>query len=163
MNHTKIGLKLEGEVKSCKGKIAIVVSKFNEFVTKRLLDACVDELIKNGVKAKNIIVVWVPGAFEIPFMARKMADKEMIDGVICLGAVIRGETKHYDLVADNTARGIMDVSLEINKPIIFEVLATDTMELAYKRSEEKGINKGRDAAQALLEMLDLLSQVDKIK
>ncbi|HNV24434.1 MAG TPA: 6,7-dimethyl-8-ribityllumazine synthase, partial [Candidatus Omnitrophota bacterium] len=154
LNH-KIGFIVDGKSKLPRGKIAIVVAKFNEFVTKRLLDACLDELTKNGVKAKNIIVLWVPGAFEIPIVAKQIVEKKDVSGVICLGAVIRGETKHYDLVADNTARGIMDVALAVNKPIIFEVLAVDTMELAYKRSEEKGINKGRDAAQALLEVLDV--------
>ncbi|MBF0521637.1 MAG: 6,7-dimethyl-8-ribityllumazine synthase [Candidatus Omnitrophica bacterium] len=161
----KAGVILEGNSKDkAKGsRIAIVVSKFHEFVTQRLLDAALEELTACGVKKNDIVVAWVPGAFEIPLVAQTLVAKKNIDGVICLGAVVRGETKHYDLVAENAARGIAQVSLASGKPVIFEVLATDTMELAYKRSEEKGINKGRDAAHAVLEMLDLLSQTDKIK
>ncbi|MBF0385398.1 MAG: 6,7-dimethyl-8-ribityllumazine synthase [Candidatus Omnitrophica bacterium] len=146
------------ENKSGRNKIAIVVSKFNDFITKNLLKACRDELHKAGLSEKDIRVTFVPGAFEIPLMALKSAERKEIGAVICLGAVIKGETLHYELVAQECARGIMDVSLQTKKPVIFEVLACDTIKKAQDRAKEKGNNKGRDAALAALEMLDMLSQ-----
>ncbi len=145
--------------KNSRKRVAIVVSKFNDFITKSLCRACCDELKKLNVKDKNITVCWVPGAFEIPLVALKLAQKKNVDAVICLGAVIRGETKHYDLVAEGCAQGIMRVALKTGKPVIFEVLATDTVKLAEARTKAKGCNKGRDAARAAVEMIDLLSQL----
>lgn len=150
---------MEGKLKGRGFKIAIVVSRFNEYITQRLLDATVDELIKHGVLKKDITVVWVPGAFELPITAQNLAKRKSIQGVIALGAVIRGETYHYELVAQGVARGIMDVSLEAGKPVIFGVLASDTIKLADKRSETKGNNKGRDAALAAIQMIDVLRQI----
>lgn len=115
-------------------KIAVVVSRFNEYITQRLLNGCLDELSRCGVSKNNITVVEVPGAFEIPVIALKLAKKKTIDAVICLGAVIRGETFHFDLVSQGAAQGIMDVSLKTGKPIIFEVLATETIDQANKLS-----------------------------
>ena len=151
---------IEGNIKGRGKHIAIVVSRFNEFITKRLLDACVDELLGHDVNEKNITVVWVPGAYEIPVTAQKLAKKKSIGVVICLGAVIRGETFHYELVAQGVAQGVMDVALKAGKPIIFEVLATDTIEDANKRSKLKGDNKGRDAAVVALEMMDVLGRIE---
>ncbi|MDP8212698.1 MAG: 6,7-dimethyl-8-ribityllumazine synthase [Candidatus Zapsychrus exili] len=158
----KAGTVLEGKPKGKARRIGIVISRFNEFITNRLLDACLDELIDLGVSKSNITVVWVPGAFEIPIAACKLAKKEKIDAVICLGAVIRGETLHFELVAQGAAEGIAKASLSTEKPIIFEVLATETVDQAYKRSsEDGGENKGRDAAFAALEMISVLKRIDK--
>jgi len=140
-------------------KIAIVISKFNEFITKRLLSGCLEELARYGVSDKNITIAWVPGAYEIPVTACKFAKQKSIHAVICLGSVIRGETLHYDLVAQGAADGIMYASLSTGKPVIFGVLTTDTVDLAYKRSEEKGDNKGKDAAVSAIEMIDVMKQV----
>lgn len=144
-------------------KIAIIASKFNEFITERLLSCCLDELGHCGVNKKDITVAWVPGAYEIPVTALKFAKKKNIHAVIGLGAVIRGETAHFDLIAQGAAQGIMQASLMTGKPVIFGVLAVDTVDQAYKRSEEKGDNKGRDAALAAIEMADVLKQVIQTK
>ena len=140
-------------------KIVVIASKFNEFITKRLLSGCLDELARCNVKKSDITVAWVPGAYEIPVIASKFAKKKNVHAVICLGAVIRGETIHFDLVARGVAHGIMQVSLLTGKPVIFGVLAVDTVDQAYKRSEEKGDNKGRDSALAVIEMISLMTQI----
>jgi len=150
---------IEGKHKPSGKKINIVVSKFNEFITKRLLTGCLDELARCGVGDKDITVVWVPGSYEIPVVALKLAKKKDVHAVICLGCVIRGETMHFDLVAQGAAQGIMQTALATGKPVIFAVLATDTVDLAYKRSKKKGDNKGRDAALSAIEMIDVLKQV----
>lgn len=145
---------------AAKGKtFGIVVSKFNEVITKRLLKGCLDELKRAGVKDTQVTVVWVPGSFEIPVTALTLAGKKTIDGVICLGAVIRGETIHFDLISRAAAEGISQVALLTKKPVIFGVLTTETVDQAYQRSEEKGDNKGRDAAQAAIEMTNLLAKI----
>ncbi len=141
-------------------KIAIVVSRFNEFVTHRLLQACLKELKASGVKDANISISWVPGALEIPVTALKWAQKKNISAVIGLGAIIRGETYHFELVANESARGIMDASLKTGKPVIFGILSTDTVEQANQRSRlDRGENKGRDAAQTALEMLEVFNKI----
>ncbi|MCK5579695.1 MAG: 6,7-dimethyl-8-ribityllumazine synthase [Candidatus Omnitrophica bacterium] len=142
-----------------KSKYAIVVARFNEVITQRLLDACLDELAKNGVANNDIMVTWVPGAFEIPVVALKLARKKSVDAVICLGAVIRGETYHYELVAQGAAQGILQASLTTGKPVIFEVLAAETMGNVSARAQKKGTNKGRDAALAAIEMVDVLKKI----
>lgn len=152
---------IEGKPGGKGKKIGVVVSRFNDFVTRRLLEACLKELARRGVNPRGITVVWVPGSFEIPLVALKLAKKKSTDAVICLGAVIRGETLHFDLVAEAAARGIARVSLLCEKPVIFGVLTTDTVEQAYKRSQEKGDNKGRDAAVAALEMIDVLKGLQR--
>jgi 6,7-dimethyl-8-ribityllumazine synthase len=142
-------------------KFAIVVSRFNEFITHRLLHGCLKELKAAGIKEANISISWVPGALELPVTALKLAQKKNIAAVIGLGAVIRGETYHFELVANEAARGLMDVSLRTGKPVIFGVLSTDTIEQANQRSRlDRGDNKGRDAAETALEMVNVL---DKIK
>ena len=149
----------EGKPKGSGRRIAIVVSKFNEFITGNLLDGCLKELSRAGVKKMDVRVYWVPGAYEIPVAALKLARKKSVDAVICLGSVIRGETYHFELVAEAASSGIKQAAILSGKPVIFGVLATDTMDQAYKRSEENGDNKGCDAALVALEMIDLLSKV----
>jgi len=152
---------IEGQIKCVGKKIVIVAAKFNEFITKRLLAGCLEELSRYGIADKNITVIWVPGSFEIPVVALNFAKKKDIHAVICLGCVIRGETTHYDLVAQGAAQGIMQASLTTGKPVVFGVLTTDTVDQAQKRSEKKGDNKGKDAAQTALEMIDCLKQSSK--
>ena len=120
-----------------------------------------DELERCGLQEKNITIVWVPGSYEIPVVALQFAKKKTVDAVICLGAVIRGETFHFELVAQGVAQGILQASLLSGKPVIFGVLTTDTVDQACKRSEKKGDNKGRDAANAAVGMINLLSQIKK--
>ncbi len=152
---------IEGQLRNHGKRIGIVVSRFNDFITKRLLNACLNELKHRGIKENEIVVVWVPGSFEIPLIASTLAKKKTIGAVICLGAIIRGETIHFDLVAYGATYGIQQAAIITGKPMIFGVLATDTVHLAYKRSEEKGDNKGRDAAVAALEMLDVMKKLSK--
>lgn len=140
--------------------VAVIVSRFNESVTKNLLRECLKELKKKGFRDNQVSVTWVPGALELPLTALEWAQKKYIGGVICLGAVIRGDTYHFELVANESARGIMDVALKTGKPVIFGVLSTDTVKQANERSRiDGGDNKGRDAAQAFVEMLDVLKAV----
>ena len=147
---------LEGPVKNNGKNIGIVVSRFNDFVTKRLLKGCLSELHRLGVQDKQITVVWVPGSFEIPVTALTLAKKKSIHAVVGLGAVIRGETLHFELVAREAAEGIARVSLMTGKPVIFGVLTTDTIDQAYKRSQEKGDNKGRESARNAVTMIKLM-------
>jgi len=150
---------VEGQTKIKGKKFCVIASRFNEFITQRLLDGCLVELKRCGVKDSEITVAWVPGAFEIPLIALKMAQKKTISAVICLGAVIRGETLHFDLIASSAAEGIARAALQAEKPIIFGVLTTDTIEQAYKRSQAKGDNKGRDAAVTAVKMVNLFSSL----
>jgi 6,7-dimethyl-8-ribityllumazine synthase len=141
-------------------KVAVIVSRFNEFITHRLLQGCLKELKKSDVKDSQVFISWVPGALELPLTALKWAQKKDISVVICLGAVIRGDTYHFELVANECARGIMDVSLKAGKPVIFGVLSTNTVKQANERSMlDGGDNKGADAAQAALEMLGVMARV----
>lgn len=132
---------------------SVVVARFNESITASLLKACLAEFARLGVKEKDLQVVHVPGAFELPVTAMKLAQKKNIKAVVCLGAVIRGQTLHYELVAQEAARGIMDVSLRTGKPVIFEVLAADTVALCQARAKAGDRdNKGASAARAAIEM-----------
>ncbi len=144
---------------SGRSRIAIVASRFNEDIAQRLLNGCLEELSHLGLKKKEIAVFWVPGSFEIPLIALKLAGKKNVDAVICLGAVIRGETAHFDYVAQGAAQGIAQASLLTGKPVILGVLTTDTVDQAYKRSQKRGVNKGREAAITAVEMIDLLKQI----
>ncbi len=150
---------IQGKSSGQDRRVAIVVSQFNDFITKRLLEGCLKELKRCGVKDNNITIVWVSGSLEIPVAALKLARKKNIDAVICLGSVIRGETIHFDLVAEGVCRGVTDVSLLTGKPIIFGVLATETADQATKRSDLKKDHKGRDAATAALEMVEVLKKI----
>ena len=137
-------------------KIGIVVGRFNEFIVSKLLGGAIDGLKRHGVEEDNIEVAWVPGAFELPLVAKKMAQNEKYDAVICLGAVIKGSTPHFDYVCAEASKGIAAVSLSTEKPVIFGVLTTDTIEQAIERAGTKAGNKGYDAAVTAIEMANLL-------
>ena len=138
---------------------ALVVSRFNDFITERLVGGAVDALVRCGVKDEDIIVVKVPGAFEIPLIAKKMAQKKQYDAVICLGAVIRGATPHFDYVSAEVSKGIAVVSMESEVPVIFGIITTDTIEQAIERAGAKAGNKGYSAAMAAVEMANLIAAV----
>ncbi|MBW2432941.1 MAG: 6,7-dimethyl-8-ribityllumazine synthase, partial [Deltaproteobacteria bacterium] len=145
---------------SAKGKkFAIVVSRFNDFITEKLLSGALDALVRSGAKDSDIQVVKVPGSFEIPLVAKKIANKKGMDAIICLGAVIRGATPHFDYVSAEVSKGIAQVSLESEVPIIFGVITTDTIEQAIERAGTKAGNKGWSAAMVAVEMANLLEVV----
>lgn len=137
----------------------IIVSRFNEFVTSSLLQGAKDGLVRHGATDQAITTVWVPGAFEIPFAAKLMAESKKYDAIICLGTVIRGATPHFDLVAGEATSGISKIALETSVPIIFGVLTTETIEQAIERAGTKSGNKGYDAAQAAIEMCHIKKQL----
>ncbi len=141
-------------------RFAIVVSRFNAFITGRLLEGALDTLNRHGADTDQVQVVWCPGAFEIPLVARRLAESGRFDAVICLGAVIRGATSHYDLVANGVGRGVADVSLQTGVPAILGVITTDTIEQAIERAGTKAGNKGSEAAASAIEMVSLLRQID---
>jgi 6,7-dimethyl-8-ribityllumazine synthase len=147
---------IEGELIGSGLSFGIVVSRFNEFITSKLLGAAVDTLRRHGVDEDNIEVIWCPGAYEIPFVAGKAAKSNKYDAVICLGAVIRGATSHYDLVAGECAKGVASVGIETGVPTIFGVVTTDSIEQAVERAGTKAGNKGADAAMAAIEMANLV-------
>ncbi|HPS52502.1 MAG TPA: 6,7-dimethyl-8-ribityllumazine synthase [Phycisphaerae bacterium] len=140
-------------------KFAIVVGRFNEFITNKLLGGALDALSRHGVKEEQIEVVWAPGSFEIPVIAKHLAEGGRYDAVVCLGAVIRGGTDHYEYVAAEVAKGIGQVGLSTGKPCIFGVLTCDTVEQAIDRAGAKSGNKGAEAALAALEMVNLLGEL----
>jgi 6,7-dimethyl-8-ribityllumazine synthase len=143
-----------------KSRIAVVAASFNDFITKRLLKACLMELQRQGLRDDQVTAIWVPGAFEIPLAALKLAKRKDIDAVICLGAVIRGDTYHFDVVSNECARGMMQASLAALKPVIMGVLTTDTVAQAQARAlEGSGNNKGRDCARDALAMIALLKDI----
>ncbi|MFD1171001.1 6,7-dimethyl-8-ribityllumazine synthase [Oceanobacillus picturae] len=139
-------------------KIGIVVGRFNDFITSKLLEGAKDTLMRHGVPEENIDVAWVPGAFEIPLAAMKMAKKEQYDAVITLGTVIRGSTPHFDYVCNEAAKGVGQAAMQTEKPVIFGVLTTETIEQAIERAGTKAGNKGAEAATAAIEMVRLLKQ-----
>jgi len=150
---------IEGDL-IAKGKnFAVVVSRFNDFITKKLLEGCLDTLIRHGVKDEDIEVVWVPGAFEIPVIAKRIALKKKFDAIICLGTVIRGATPHFDYVASEVSKGVAQVSLESGLPVIFGVVTAETIEQAIERAGTKDGNKGKDAAMNAIEMANLLAKL----
>jgi len=142
-------------------RVAIVCGRFNELITERLLAGATDILVRHGVDEGSLTVVWVPGAFELPLVATRLAASGEYDAVVCLGAVIRGATGHYDQVANNAAAGVMRAGLDTGIPVVFGVLTTDTIEQAIERAGTKAGNKGADAAVSALEMADLLRQLPK--
>ncbi|HFQ81311.1 MAG TPA: 6,7-dimethyl-8-ribityllumazine synthase [Desulfobacterales bacterium] len=148
----------EGSLQASGKKFGIIVARFNAFIAERLLDGALDTLRRSGVSDNDIEVVKVPGAYEIPLLAKKMVEGGRYDAVICLGAVIRGATAHFDYVAGEVAKGIAQVSLEAGIPVIFGVLTTDTIEQAIERAGTKAGNKGSDCAAAAIEMANLLSE-----
>ena len=150
---------LEGKLVSNHSRIGIVVARFNEFVTSKLLSGAMDGLIRHGVSDDDVTVAWVPGAFEIPLIASKMAKSGNYDAVICLGAVIRGATGHYEYVCNEVSKGIATVSLESGIPILFGVLTTENIEQAIERAGTKAGNKGYDCAVSAIEMINLIRQI----
>jgi 6,7-dimethyl-8-ribityllumazine synthase len=141
-------------------KILIIVSRFNDMITRSLLAGASDALTESGLKGDQVKTIWVPGSFEIPVVAAKAARSGKYSAVICLGAVIRGETPHFDFVAGQAASGLMNIGLETGIPVIFGILTTDTIEQALARSGIKGGNKGRDSALAALEMIKVLGNIE---
>lgn len=139
-------------------KFGIVIGRFNEFISSKLMGGAIDAVVRHGGDEANIEIAWVPGAFEIPLVAQKMAASKRFDAVICLGAVIRGSTPHFDYVASEVSKGIAKVSLDAGIPVIFGVLTTDTIEQAIERAGTKAGNKGYDAAVTAIEMVNLLKQ-----
>jgi len=144
---------------TAKKNYVIIVSRFNEIITQRLLEGCVEELLSQGIRKSAIRIFWVPGAFEIPLAALKATQRKSTAAVICLGAVIRGETYHFELVSQAAAQGIGQVSLLSGKPVIFGVITTETINQAYKRSQDKGEHKGREAATAAIDMVQTLVKI----
>lgn len=150
---------IEGNLVSQGLKFGIIVGRFNEFIGGKLLDGAIDGLKRHGVKEEDIDIAWVPGAFEIPLVAKKMAKNSKYDAVICLGAVIKGATSHYDYVCSEVSKGIASVSLESEKPVIFGVLTTNTIEQAIERAGTKAGNKGYECAVSAIEMANLLNSM----
>lgn len=140
-------------------KFAIVISRFNEFISSKLLEGCLDTLVRHGANDSAQDVVWVPGAFEIPMIALKLARSKKYDGIICLGTVIRGATPHFDLIASEASKGIAKVSLDTGVPCIFGVITADNLEQAIERAGTKDGNKGRDAAMVAIELANLYGKV----
>ncbi|MBQ5426539.1 MAG: 6,7-dimethyl-8-ribityllumazine synthase [Pseudobutyrivibrio sp.] len=151
----------EGKLVSEGVKVGIVVARFNEFITSKLLGGAIDGLKRENVKEENIEVAWVPGAFEIPLIAKKMADSKKYDAIICLGAVIRGATSHYDYVCAEVSKGVAQVSMNAGIPVMFGVLTTDTIEQAVERAGTKAGNKGFECAQGAIEMVNLINELKK--
>jgi 6,7-dimethyl-8-ribityllumazine synthase len=151
---------IEGKlVAPAKGRFAVVISRFNEFITSKLLGGCIDGLVRHGADEAGIEVVWSPGAFEIPLIAHKLAASGKYLAVICLGAVIRGGTDHYEYVAAEAAKGIAQAAMSTGTPVIFGVLTCDTIEQAIERAGAKAGNKGSDAASTAIEMANLFQQL----
>lgn len=144
-------------------KVGIVISRFNELVSSNLLDGCIDELKKQGVEDKNIHLFWVPGSFEIPQILAKLCDSKIFDVLIALGAIIRGETPHFDYIASQLTKGVTELSLTKKIPIILGVLTCDTLEQAVERAGAKQGNKGRTSALAAIEMANLYKEITTIK
>ncbi|MFA6464449.1 MAG: 6,7-dimethyl-8-ribityllumazine synthase [Desulfurivibrionaceae bacterium] len=149
----------EGKLQAEGKKFGIVIARFNSFIAERLLEGALDTLMRSGVKDKEIEVARVPGAFEIPLVAQKMVKSGKYDAVICLGAVIRGSTPHFDFVANEATKGIAQASMESGVPIIFGVLTTDSIEQAIERAGSKAGNKGSECAATAIEMVNLLPQL----
>ena len=152
--------KLEGMFSGKGLRVGIVAGRFNEFITSKLLEGAVDGLTRHETNLENIETAWVPGAFEIPLIASKMAKSGKYDAVICLGAVIRGATSHYDYVCSEVSKGIANVSLASDIPVMFGVLTTDTIEQAIERAGTKAGNKGFECAEGAIEMVNLIKEIE---
>ncbi len=149
---------IQGQLVTNGEKFCIVISRFNEFIGSKLLSGAIDELVRHGVNENNIDIIWTPGAFEIPVVAKKAAETKKYNAIITLGAIIRGATSHYDFVAAELSKGIASVSLSTGIPVLFGVLTTENIEQAIERAGTKAGNKGSDAAKAAIEMANLLKQ-----
>ena len=151
---------IEGKLIATDLKVGIVASRFNEFITGKLLGGAEDSFIRHGGNADDLTVAWVPGAFEIPLIAQKMAASKKYDAIVCLGAVIRGSTPHFDMVANESVKGIAHVGMESGIPVIYGVLTTDTIEQAIERAGTKAGNKGSDCALGAVEMVNLIRAIE---
>ena len=150
---------LEGKVVADGAKIGIVAARFNEFIVSKLISGARDGLVRHNVEDDDITLAWVPGAFEIPLVAKKMVESGKYDAVVCLGAVIRGATPHFDMVANEATKGVAHVGLQTGVPVIFGILTTDSIEQAVERAGTKAGNKGFDAMTTAIEMINLLKQI----
>lgn len=150
----------EGKLVSQNIRVGIVAARFNEFIVNKLVGGAMDALLRHDVREEDIDLAWVPGAFEIPLIAKKMAESGKYDAVICLGAVIRGATSHYDLVCNEAAKGIAHVSLDSGVPVLFGVVTTENIEQAIERAGSKAGNKGYDSAMAAIEMVNLVRSIE---
>jgi 6,7-dimethyl-8-ribityllumazine synthase len=150
---------IEGKLDASGLKVAIVISRFNEFITNKLLGGAIDCLKRNKADEKDITIVWVPGSFEIPAVVQKLSESKKYDAIVCLGAVIRGATPHFNYVAAEVTKGIAHISLTSDIPIVYGVLTTDTIEQAIERAGTKSGNKGFDAALSAIEMCNIFSQL----
>lgn len=151
---------LEGKLVASGIRVGIVVARFNEFITSKLLSGAMDGLVRHDVREEDVHVAWVPGAFEIPLIASKMAKSGKYDAVICLGAVIRGSTSHYDYVCNEVSKGVAAVGLDSGIPVLFGVLTTENIEQAIERAGTKAGNKGYDCALSAIEMVNLIRQIE---
>ncbi|NOX58185.1 MAG: 6,7-dimethyl-8-ribityllumazine synthase [Planctomycetes bacterium] len=151
--------RISGDLTSAGQKFALVVSRFNDFITAKLVDGAVDTLVRHGAKEDDITCMYVPGAFELPLLAKKAASTGAYDAVVCLGCVIRGQTPHFDYVAGQAARGIAQVGLDTGVPTTFGLITADTLEQAIERAGTKAGNKGSDAAASAIEMVSLLAKL----
>lgn len=149
---------LEGKVIGQKMKVGIVAARFNEFIVSKLVSGARDGLVRHGVEDDDISLAWVPGAFEIPVIAEKMAEGEKYDAIICLGAVIRGATSHYDYVCNEVSKGVAQVGLKYKMPVLFGVVTTENIEQAIERAGTKAGNKGYDCALSAIEMVNLMKE-----
>ena len=140
-------------------RIGIVAARFNEFITSKLLGGAIDAFVRHGGDEKLIDIAWVPGAFEVPLIAKKMAESKKYDAVVCLGAVIRGATPHFDMVANEATKGIANVGLQVGLPVVFGILTTDSIEQAVERAGTKAGNKGFDAMTTAIEMVNLIRTI----
>ena len=150
----------EGNLIAKDTRIGIVVARFNEFITSKLLGGAIDTLKRHDVEEDSIDVAWVPGAFEIPLIAKKMADSGKYDAVICLGAIIRGSTSHYDLVCNEAAKGIAQASMSSGIPVLFGVITTENIEQAIERAGSQAGNKGSECAEGAIEMINLIREIE---
>jgi 6,7-dimethyl-8-ribityllumazine synthase len=151
---------LEGQLSAEGFRFGIIVSRFNDFISSRLVDGAMDALLRHGATEEQVSIIKVPGAFEIPLTAKKLAESGRYDAVICLGAVIRGATPHFDYVAAEVSKGIANVSLESRVPVTFGVLTTDNLEQAIERAGSKSGNKGYDGAMTAIEMVNLFKELE---
>ena len=150
---------IEGNLIAKGKKFGIVASRFNDFITKELIAGCLDTLARHGLEDKDLVVTWVPGAFEIPLVAQRLAKSKSYDAVICLGTVIRGSTPHFEYIAQEVAKGVAKVSQDTGLPVIFGIITADTIEQAIERAGTKDGNKGRDAALSAIEMANLIEKL----
>jgi len=150
----------EGKLTSNNVRIGIIAARFNEFITSKLLGGAIDCLTRHGLNEEQIEIAWVPGAFEIPLIASKMANTKRYDAIICLGAVIRGSTTHYDYVCSEVSKGIASVSLKSDIPVMFGVITTENIEQAIERAGTKAGNKGYEAAVSAIEMVNLIKEIE---